>query len=185
METSIKKKKKNLKPRHVLVCAFTCELILSACGSSLTHTVCCVTPVLRGHPSAIWRSTSHQSWWKAGQRPSTMTDWREARNSSPWLKAYRPGARGWQDPAMRVWWMGSGTGLVICISVYARIHMHAQAHTHAYTQNSYFEGKVMIGCTVKQNERTSLRSSYTLNFCSLGSNRHVDKYRNVNCKDSI
>ena len=115
-----KKKIQNPSPNHVLEKSTLCVCMhtLNAYGCLLTRSVCCVTPVLRGHPSlAIWLCSAHQSWWKAGPWPSTMTDWRGARNSSPWLEAYRPGAGGWQGPAMRAWWMGSGTGLVMCVSL--------------------------------------------------------------------
>ena len=147
--------------------------MLNAYGSSLTRSVCCVTPVLRGHPSrAAWLSSSHQSWWKAGRWPSTMTDWRGARNSSPWIEAYRPGAGGWQGPAMRTWWIGSGTGLVMCacVCVCVCVSKPAEWLSSPVELTEGTQGEVVIGHSVRQKERMSSRS-YTQKTSSLGSLR--------------
>lgn len=187
METSIKESKTSPYTMFwrslQLACACVCMHMLNAYGSSLTRSVCCVTPVLRGHPSsAIWLCSSHQSWRKAGPWPSAMTDWRGARNSSPWLEACRPGAGGWQGPAMRVWWMGSGTGLVMCVSLCVCVQAHGVAFRAPLSLiwvTEGTEGKVMIGHSVRQNERTSFRSSYTQKLASPGSPRLSDTSRNA------
>lgn len=184
MQWKLQQKKSQTFPytmfwRSHIVCMHT----LTGSGSSLTNSVCCVTPVLRGHPSsAIWLCCSHQSWWKAGPWPSTMTDWRGARNSSPWLEAYRPGAGSWQGPAMRAWWMGSGTELVMCVSLCVCVQVHGVAFRAPLSLSWVTEGtqgKIMIGHSVRQNERTSFRSSYTQKLASPGSPRLSDIFRNV------
>lgn len=95
-----------------------------------------------------------------------MTDWREARNSSPWLEAYRPGAGGWQGPAMKAWWMGSGTRLVMCVWGYVcmSVWVALKAPFSLIRVTGGTQGKVMIGHTVRKNEQTNFRSSHTEKF---------------------
>ena len=145
--------------------------MLTAYGSSLTHSVCCVTPVLRGHPSwAAWLSRSHQSWWKAGCWPSTMTDWRGAQNSSPWIGAYRPGAGGWQGPAMRglmnrFWHWAGDVCLCVCVCVCVRPSTPSGSQAPSSLQREPRDRLWLA--TASQKERRSSRS-YTQKMSSLG-----------------
>lgn len=72
--------------------------------------------------SAILLSSSHQRWWKAGPRPSTMTGWRGARNSSPWLRTCRPKAGGWQgagfEGLMNGFWHHTSNCACACVCVH-------------------------------------------------------------------
>lgn len=142
---------------------YVCACTLNAYGSSLTHSVSCVTLVPRGHPSsAIWFSSSHQRWWKAGPWPSTVTDWRGARNSSPWLEACRP--RGWRltgpsyEVLMNGFWHWAGD---VCECVCANTWSGFQAPLRLDLSYRGNQGKGYYGHSGKQYGTTSFRSSYT------------------------
>lgn len=143
-----------------------CVHNLTASGSSLTCSVCCVTPVLRGHPFSnhlVSQLTSKlMEGWPVAQHHDRLA-------RSPELKPLALGLRAWGWRLTGLSYEGLMNGFW---------HWAGDVRTHKHRE--YLRGK--MGRTVGQIETIHFRSSCTQKFGSPeGSLRHADKYR-TECK---